>query len=244
MLEQVQSTTPADFATIALGAGDAWLTSRLYIAAVMMERMRGAQVFVFVEHTPSTERRLLAVGSVRQVRWALARRYPWLEAAFLRASLSVFPSGGAQALPVGAAWLPDPRTLIQNPSIITSNTGGLAPIQARQIVGNFVGLLQSPALPPENPHEWVELRSGTFERGKYVTRELLASLLPQTAFGAWSDALRDSSRAQRTRAVLRRPTDFVAMVEGDREFERLTNRRALLEDIAAVLGEEPEANAD
>ena len=29
------------------------------------------------------------------------------------------------------------------------------------------------------------------------------------------------------------------MVVGDREFERLTNRRALLEDIAAVLGEEP-----
>jgi hypothetical protein len=247
MLEQVQSTTPADFATIGLGAGDAWLTSRLYIAAVMMERMRGAQVFVFVERTPSTERRLVAVASVRQVRWALARRYPWLEAAYLRASLFVFPleiPPGAQALPAEASWLPNPRTLILNPSIVTSDTGGLEPYRARQIVGNFVELLQSPSLSPANKDEWVELRSRTFERGKYVTRELLASLLPQTAFGAWSYALRDCSRAERTRAVLRRPTDFVAMVEGDREFERLTNRRALLEDIAAVLGEEPEGKSD
>jgi hypothetical protein len=74
MLEQVQPGTPADFATIALGSGEAWLTSRLYIAAVMMERMRGTQVFVFVERAPFTERRLVAVASVRQVRWALARR--------------------------------------------------------------------------------------------------------------------------------------------------------------------------
>ena len=74
MLEQVQSGTPADFATIALGSGEAWLTSRLYIAAVMMERMRGTQVFVFGERAPFTERRLVAVASVRQVRWALARR--------------------------------------------------------------------------------------------------------------------------------------------------------------------------
>ena len=51
-------------------------------------------------------------------------------------------------------------------------------------------------------------------------------------------------RGERTRAVLRRPTDFVALVEGDREFTRLTNRGALLEDIAAVLGEEPEGGSD
>jgi hypothetical protein len=111
MLEQVQSGTPADFATISLGAGEEWLTSRLYVAAVLMERMRGMQVFVFVERTHSSDRRLVAVASLRQVRWALARRYPWLEAAWARASLSVFPSYGppeAPALPVGAAWLPNP----------------------------------------------------------------------------------------------------------------------------------------
>src|SRR5881396_1353148 len=33
MLEQMQLTTPADFAVINIGGGDEWLTSRLYIAA-------------------------------------------------------------------------------------------------------------------------------------------------------------------------------------------------------------------
>ncbi len=82
MLEQVQSGTPADFALVALGGGEEWLTSRLHIAAVMMERMRSVKVFVFVERAPTTERRFVAVVPVRQVRWALARRYPWLEAAW------------------------------------------------------------------------------------------------------------------------------------------------------------------
>jgi hypothetical protein len=248
MQEQLQSVTPADFAIIALGAGQEWLTSRLYIAAVMMERMRGIQAFVFVERAPSTERRLVAVASVRQLRWALARRYPWLEAAWARSSLSVFPPQfppAAQALPAGACWLPDPRTLVMPQPVITSDTGALEPWQARQIVSSFIESLQQtvPPVPPAKLAEWVLLKGSTSERATYVTRELLASLLPQHAFGVWTDALRDSSRGQRTRAVLRRAADFVALVEGDREFTRLANRRALLEDIAASLGEEPEGNS-
>jgi hypothetical protein len=249
MLEQVQSAMPADYATIALGEGDAWLTSRLYIAAVMMERMRGMQAFVFVEHAPYTERRLVAVASARQLRWALARRYPWLEAAFLRANLLAFPPAvpaAAPTIPAEAFWPPDPRTLMLPQPIITSDTGGFEPYQARVIVSSFIDSLQQntrPA-PPARSEEWVELRSTTFERGRYVTRELLTSLLPLSAFSAWSKALRDSSRGRRTRAVLRRPTDFVALVEDDHQFTRLANRRALLEDIAAVLGEEPEGGSD
>ena len=247
MLEQVQSGTPADFAIIALGDGKEWLTSRLYIAAVMMERMRGVQVFVFVKHTPSTERRLVAVASVRQVRWALARRYPWLEAAWARAYLGVFPQASppaAQALPLGAQWLLDPRTLAVPQPVITSDTGGLEPWPARQLVSGFIDSLQqkAPPAPPQNVAEWVLLGGSTHERGTWVTRELLASLLPQDAFDAWTNALRDSSRAQRTRAVLRRAAPFVALVEGDREFTRLANRRALLEYIAASLGEEPDGS--
>src|SRR5580765_4530184 len=80
LLEQVQMATPADYATIHLGHGDEWLTSRLFIAATMLERMRGLQVLVFVESVDTIDRRLLAVVPVAVVRWALARRYPYLEA--------------------------------------------------------------------------------------------------------------------------------------------------------------------
>jgi hypothetical protein len=242
MLEQVQSSNPADFAVVALGDGKEWLTSRLYIAAVMLERMRGVKVFVFVESAPNTERRLVAVASVRQLRWALARRYPWLEAALVRAQLSLFPPiipPDAAALPAGAEWLADPRTLSMPQPAIMSDTGALDPFWARQTVSKFIDLLQDQ--PPPSSDEWVTLGNKTIqERADWVTRELLLSLLQQEAFTAWMPALRDAPRAQRTRAVLRRPAEFVALVDDDREFVRLANRLALLEEIAASLGEEPD----
>jgi hypothetical protein len=245
MLEQVQSGTAADFAVIDLGYGDEWLTSRLYFAAVMMERMRGLQVFVFVERTRSSARRLVAVASVRQLRWALARRYPWLEAAWVRALLGTFPAAyppNAPALPAGALWPPDPRTLTMPQQVIVSDTGAFEPWQARDLVRAFIDSLQrqSSAEPEPDARNWVTLKGTTQECAAWVTHELLRSLLPQEAFDAWAERLRDAPRAQRTRAVLRRKAPFVALTEGDREFVRLANRQALLEEIAAALAEESE----
>jgi hypothetical protein len=245
MLEQLQSGEPADFALVALGDGEEWLTSRLYIAAVMMERMRNVKVFVFVERVPTTERRFVAVVPVRQLRWALARRYPWLEAAWTRSVLSIFPADiptDAPVLPVGAQWLPNPHTLSMSQPVVKSDTGALEAPQARQLVSNFIVSLQSPKpVPPQSMGpEWVTVRGIVQERAAWVNRKLLSSILPQDAFAAWAKALNDSPRAQRTRAVLRRATPFVALVEDDHEFKRLANRQALLEEIAASLGEEPE----
>ena len=127
MLEQAQSTLPADFAVINLGSGQEWITSRLFIAAVMLERMRGVKVFVFLESTPGTTRRFVAVAPLSLVRWSLAQRFPWLEAAWVRAYLSVFPGSpqGDTTLPENAAWLPDPRTLSMTPTPIESSSGAL-----------------------------------------------------------------------------------------------------------------------
>lgn len=250
MLEQVQSGAPADYALVSIGQGEEWLTSRLYIAAVMMERMRGVKALVFVERTATTERRFIAVAQVRQLRWALSRRYPWLEAAWLRGLVSQYPAGlpaNAQALPLGAVWPPDPHTLAMPQPLVVSDTGGFEAWSARQLVGSLIQLLQRdsapmPTQPPSNG-EWVTLKGGTHERATWVTRELLVSLLPQSAFDAWANGMRDASRARRTRAVLRAAAPFIALLDGDREFSRLVNRQALLEEIASSLGEEPEGAA-
>jgi hypothetical protein len=78
------------------------------------------------------------------------------------------------------------------------------------------------------------------ERAAWITREMLREMLPPDTFGAWIDASRDVSRAKRTRAVLRRQSmPFVALTEGDREFIRLVNRTALLEELAVASGDEP-----
>jgi hypothetical protein len=243
MLEQAQSTTPADFAEIAIGGGKEWLTSRLYIAAVMMERMRGMKVFVFVERGPATERRFLAVAPVRELRWALACRYPWLEAAWVAATKTAFPApwrANAPNLPEGAEWAMNPSSSVS--TSIVSETGAFAPYQARSLVEQFITSLQKP--PPQNElveGEWVALRGGSIkERAEWVTHEMLESLLPRQAFNMWAPALPDAPRAKRTRSVLRRKNAFVALVQDDREFYRLVNRQALLEEIAASYSEEPE----
>jgi hypothetical protein len=266
MLEQAQSTMPADFAVIDLGAGEEWLTSRLFIASVMLEKMRGVQVFVFLESTPAMARRFVAIGSLAEIRWSLACRYPWLEAAWQRAYLNIFPAyppsstPAGIAMPNGAAWLPDPLTLAPAPSPIQSYTGALDPIMARTVVGQFIQFLQVPpsgvAMPAAAPASvmapvvtvvtsspgdtWVTFASGTQERAAWMTRSMLETMLPAEAFDLWMDEARDAARAKRTRALLRRPGPFVALVRGDREYCRLVNRQTLLEELAAYSGEEPE----
>lgn len=251
-LERAQLGTPADFAEVAIGNGKEWLTSRLYIAAVMMERMRNVKVFVFVEHAPTTEHRFVAVATVRQLRWALAWRYPWLEAAWVnaqehvfRADLSMTTADNAPALPPGAQWSIDPRTVSRDRSVIQSETGAFEALKSRDFVREFISSLQreAPATPDPSAHDWVTLSGTTQERATWVTRKMLESLLPAEAFDTWANALRDAPRTQRLRAVLRRAGPFVALVKGDREFVGLANRQAMLEEIAASLGEEPEPSA-
>ena len=168
----------------------------------------------------------------------------------MRAYLGAFPQhipNGTGSLPTNAAFLPDPRLIPDaSPPIIRSRTGGLDASAARQVVGRFIDSLQQPApVPPTLPlRGWVVLEGNVLqERATWVTRELLGELLPAEAFDAWAEAFRDAPRARRTRAVLRRAAPFVALVDKDRAFERLVNRRALLEEIASSLGEEPEGAA-
>jgi hypothetical protein len=245
MLEQVQSGTLADYATIDIGTGDEWLTSRLFIAATMLERMRGLQVMVFLESTTTTHERFVAVAPVQVVRWSLAQRYAYLEAAWARAYLELFPQApvAGAALPQGAMWPPDPRTTMTAQPIVTSNTGALDAWAARQLVGRFINSLQRPATLPPTSDGWVLLHKTVEERAEWVTTPLLRDLLPRETFAAWSDAFQDAPRAKRTRAVLRRSTPFVALTRGDREFVRLVNRKAFVEEIVAPLADEPEASA-
>ena len=97
----------------------------------------------------TTTRRFVAVVTLKQVRWLLAQQFPWLEAAWARAYISIFPwtQQSATPPPNGAAWLPDPRTLSMTPSPIESSSGALNPWQARQVVSQFTTLLQEPAVP-------------------------------------------------------------------------------------------------
>ncbi|TGT78436.1 hypothetical protein EN802_01985 [bacterium M00.F.Ca.ET.159.01.1.1] len=231
LLEQARSTEPADFAVINLGKGDEWLTSRLFIAAVMMERMRGMKVFVFVESGADTERRFVATVDLRRLRWILAQRYPWLELAYVQAQVLNYQG-----------YSPLSTT---TPTALTDN-GAMEPYEAQRLVQGFIAALQREATagvggaPPAIDDGWANLERGKLERAAWVTRRLLGELLPQSDFDT-NVKLRDDMPAARvSRAVLRRKTPFVALVDEQVQFLRLIDRRAFVENLAAQAGLEPE----
>jgi len=231
LFTQVQDTTAADFALIDLGRGDEWITSRLFIAAALLERMRGLRAMVFVESRQWLPGYFLAVASPSVVRWSLARRYPWLELAYAQATERAIVT----VLPPPAA-----KDFVTTDSIITSDHGTLGGNRAEALTREFLSSIQDftgNPMPP-SPDDWVEL-TGYRERAAWVTSRLLRELLPAPAFDQQMSEMRDDPQARRVRAVLRRPGQFVALVDSDQRFKRLVDRGILLEEAALQLSQEP-----
>lgn len=216
LFQQVQDATPADYALIDIGSGDEWLTSRLFIGAAMLERMRGVECLVFVGRVETTDGKLLAVAPLRRVRWALAQFQPWLESAF------------AMAYSVATSNQPSPL-------LIKSVTGALEPKVATEVVKEFIRLVQNPI--QGNDSDWVDISRERKEHAAWVTNTLLQQLLTADAYGAWALDDPDKPRVERAKAVLRRRSPFVALVNQDRQLARLIDRRALLEEVVARMDE-------
>lgn len=92
LFEQFEEDKLLDYVLIDIGNGDQWLTSRLFIFAIMLERMRGVQCLVFVETTSDVGQRFLGTASSSEIRWTLASLYPWLEAALARSLSMLAPN--------------------------------------------------------------------------------------------------------------------------------------------------------
>ena len=218
----IQDTTPADYALIIIGEGREWLTSRLFIAASLMERMRGVRCFVFVESRGDVNRRFLALAPSSAVRWRLATRYPWLEVAYTAAAAS------AMTAAVGAAG---PQSILESRRVILSDQGTLEPSAAEALVLNFITSLQL-WVPPADPSTWTGFDNGKWERAQWVTHDLLRELLPEAAFDQWIREDRDGDRTKRAKPVLNREGEFVAIVDDEKRFKRLISRGAILEELA------------
>jgi hypothetical protein len=238
LFTQVRDATPADSAEIDLGTGDEWITSRLFIAAALLERMRGLRAMVFVETHALLRRSFVALASPSIVRWSLANRYPWLELAYTQATQQALV---AQLNPPAPPIFPpeDPKVFLGSNTIISSNGGALdgdrAEILARQFLLSIQEYTPTPAPPP--PAEWVQL-SGYRERATWVTTQILRELLPPSAFEQGMDEMRRETQERRVRAVLKQPGSFVALVNSDRQLTRLVDRGTLLEQAASELGHE------
>ncbi len=220
LFEQIKDETASDYAVVDLGEKDKWLTSRLFIFAVMLERMRGLRCFVFLETSGGVRRRFVGMATPGVVRWSLAMEYPWLESAL------------ANAYSVGPAA-----------HQVRSVHGALGPWEANGVVRVFLEKIQTQqAEEAENPAaqentEWVRVKSSqgnqTWEHASWLDGASLESILGRENIKkSRMPHSPDTPVEERAKMVLRREGSYVAVVEDGDVFRTLIDRHALVEQIA------------
>jgi hypothetical protein len=154
------SSANSEYAQLDLGNGDQWITSRLFIFAVMLQRMKSLKCVVFTRVLHSGGARFLGCASPDNIHLALAANQPWLEAAFASAystELSALPTAGPG------------QTVIRI-------DGSLEPQRAENIVRSFISSLKDYAgtMSNSDPGNWVSFVGRTDrEHATWVTESEL-----------------------------------------------------------------------
>jgi hypothetical protein len=263
LLEELIGGKGFDYAVVDLGGGHEWLSSRLFVFAEMLPRLRGLRCFVFVESVGTKSRRLIGLTLPEAVRWRLAQRYPWLElalerayatsgqqhyeAAKWRASAQATGQGSVaqQQLPERVEWY---RPVISPAGALgvgDVQVLGQAFLQEIQVKLGEAGQVPHPSRPPSSTDPaqpvvncqsgWVPVPGETIcERGEWLDGRHIRDLLStDLQEDAWVKDDPNASDGEQVRAILRRKGDFVAIVFEDRTFSRLVDRRLLLEEYMA-----------
>jgi hypothetical protein len=228
LLAQIREQGTNDYIVIDLGSDSAprWLSSRLYLFAVLLSPVRRMKCFVFVETAGGIRNRFVGIASPDLVRWALARPYPWFEYAYSKALTQL--------------GLPQ----------FDGTTNSLSEYQAGQLVTNFLNIIHtpSPAGTPTIPFdlnrlpEQVPLKNGISEYAKWLDAARLERLLGRDLNDSSVTLLPDKTLNDLAAAVLRQQGRFVAVVDQDRTFRVLIGRSAVLENLAKEVVKETGLN--
>ena len=224
---QIREQGTNDYIVIDLGsdAAPGWLSSRLYLFAVLLSPVRRMKSFVFVETAGGIRNRFVGIASPDLVRWALARRYPWLEYAY---SSALTQLGVPQ---------------------LDGTTNSLSEYQAGLFVTNFLKMIRTPSvgstIPFPDPNrlpEQVPLKNGISEYAKWLDPARLERLLGRDLNGSSVTLLPNKTLNDLAVVVLRQQGRFVAVMDQDRVFRALIDRSAVLESLAREALKETELN--
>ncbi len=239
LFEQFKGNESLDYALIDIGDGKRWLTSRLFIFAIMLERMRGLRCLVFVQTTSDMYQRFLGTATPSEVRWKLAMLHPWLEPAFAQALYLV------QYLP----YVPDPPQLLQvqapsvplSPHSILSVHGAVEPIVAESIVRAFLKdpTIQLKSQPSPDDGKWQEITRPNklpfWEHANWIDRTWIYKQGDVINCRTYRKSSPDDVPTEQTKAILRSHGAFVALVDEEKQFEDLVDRQNLLENVVRNL---------
>jgi hypothetical protein len=225
LFQELLRPTQADYAIVDIGAGRAWLTSRLFIFALILSEATGLRAFVFLESAAGIRRRFLGVATAVDVRRRLGMRYPWLEEAYARA----LAAGYAGVIPQDS---PGVSKFSNSPSLFAAGE----PSGLKDFVRRFLDELQRSTLPPPDElasHLEVETVPQTWERTNWIDGERLERDLVGVLEYAWLEASPDTPLGTVAETIIRRTGPFVALVDSDRRFKGLIDRHALSDLVSA-----------
>jgi hypothetical protein len=213
------STASSEYALLNVGDGREWISSRLFIFAVMLQRMKSLKCIVFTRLLASGDSRFLGCASPENIRWALAVDQPWLETAYAHAYANLFPP-----------QIPDPA--IPSPSFIHID-GSIEPDFAERAVREFISSLRGfPGNPYSGSPGWVDV-SGSKEHASWLTETELQRII---GVHLWRDAVEgrvDDSNEQKmleAKQIVGKSSPYVAILKGG-FYKSLIDRIALLSEI-------------
>lgn len=220
LFNQIAQEGATDYVIVDIGTGKEWLASRLFIFSIMLERFRGLRCFVFVETRSGFIKRFVGTETPQRVRWSLAQHHPWLEASYVQA-YNMFMST---------------PTHDEQHEMILSIQGELETTTARGITQQFVTNMQNvgnlTVEELEKHSDWVSFESDaglTWEKTCWLDYGKLHQLLPGLATNEYIVKTASKDKEVLSQEMLRCSGDYVALVNEDRQFIDLVDRRSMLE---------------
>lgn len=230
LFEQIGRGAPTDVAVMDLGKGHEWLTSRLYLFATLLERLRGVKCLVFVRSTETRTRQVLGATTPGAVREALAGDEPWLESTYLAAwNDSCGAAVRGTGTPISGAHWDDVDVKL---SSLDAGT-------AMGISQTFVRLIQTSKKPVTDPEDWQEFTAtdsaGAVKRVWEHTRWIEPAALPgrlDRVIDARALVPTDPTDApsDQKKSVLLQEGRFATLVEKDGTFRGVVDRAAMLDE--------------
>jgi hypothetical protein len=211
LFRQFRSAGKNEYTVINLGEGAEWISSRLFIFAIMLQRMKSLKHVVFLFQNNAAEIVYLGTASVDSVHWTLAARQPWLETAFAKAYGDSAPSPPS----------------VTPYSWTTNDRGALTAAVAESIVRSYLQKLAGPMPAPGAP-DWVQLANSP-EHATWLNADDIVQIL---GTNLWRDAVRyREERKDLLKSILECSSPCVAITAESGAFESLVDRQQLLTKV-------------
>ena len=201
LFRAIADATHADYVIVNLEGGEAWLTSRLFILATLIPRVRPIKRIVFL----SDDDNFVGEAQPSAVAAAIAQRFPWLEEAYVAA-----------------------HSIVNNNQLTLSTTlfGRLEPQIADMLLGNFLYGVRGNG----SGDEWIDFGDYK-ERAEWINSTSLKRFLGRNLELGSVRRDPSMDALSLTKILLRHESAYVAIIDSAGRFAHLIDRHRALDQV-------------